>query len=147
MGYHCFLSVFAFAIFQGKNNRFKKVLEFEKFQSPENSQFSLVLETKSLQIPRRILFFVEFHPYLNFNVNIVITNIKDTALAAINGYEVIKIPYISHRRTPINTREIQPNEISLVRFVFHDFTTCGINATVVNIPAVKPTTSIDTIFP
>ena len=77
---------------------------------------------KSLQ-PRKTLFSAGFYLYFIFKIRIIKAKINDRTLAKISGNELIKIPYINHKKIPTVNMEIKPIETSLVDLVFQAFTT------------------------
>ena len=62
--------------------------------------------------------------------------------AVIMGADLIKIPYIHHKKIPVLSVAIHISEMSLVSFVFHNLINCGTRARVVNAPAENPIISM-----
>lgn len=61
------------------------------------------------------------------------------------GTELIKTPYTSQRRTPAQKTANIPNDTSLADFELQVLTSCGRNATVVNVPATNPMAIVPSI--
>ncbi len=65
-----------------------------------------------------------------------------TAFATIKGNELIITPYTSHSRTPVQVDIYMRSDMSPVERERHAFRNCGKNATVVRVPAARPSTVI-----
>jgi isopentenyl diphosphate isomerase/L-lactate dehydrogenase-like FMN-dependent dehydrogenase len=76
---------------------------------------------------------------------IVNASIRVTAFAAMTGMSPIRMPYMSHNRTPVQKMEYMPRERSSADFVFQVFMTWGIKAIVVKVAAVNPSRRISDI--
>ena len=83
-----------------------------------------------------------YYLYLIFKINTITDKINVIVLAITIGKDLIKIPYTSHRKTPIVKVIAHIKETSLVDFVFQALTTWGIRAIVVNVPAKNPIMSM-----
>ena len=64
------------------------------------------------------------------------------ALNKTTEIDPIKIPKITHTKTPIQNSEYMMSEISCVEWVFQTLMTWGIKEMVVNDPAKKPIHSV-----
>src|SRR5579859_1408860 len=83
--------------------------------------------------------------YFTFNAPIVSNNASVTALATMIGAAHSNTPYTSHRTTPAENVISIPQERSWQRLLRHALCTCGTNESVVNVPAINPSSAVKCI--
>src|SRR5579859_716316 len=83
--------------------------------------------------------------YFTFNAPIVSNNASVTALATMIGAAHSSTPYASHRTTPAENVISIPQERSWQRLLRHALCTCGTNESVVNVPAINPSSAVKCI--
>ena len=78
-------------------------------------------------------------------INIVATKTKVITFAMMIGKSSLRMPYTSHKKTPVVNTAYMPNDRSLVCLVFMVFIACGRNDAVVHVAAIKPSKVIMSI--